>query len=172
MPRPTSVLFVCLGNICRSPLAEGVFIHLARQRGSEARFRVDSAGTGAWHVGKRADPRSIAVAQRHGVELPSIARQIDPSADFADPDDPRVPGFDWFMAMDHDNAQRLLALGAAPERVRLLRSFDPLLHAALPSSPRLEVPDPYYGGESGFDEVYAMIDRACRGLLDRLVHPD
>lgn len=168
-PRPISLLFVCLGNICRSPLAEGVFIHLARERGVEERFRVDSAGTGAWHVGKGADPRSIAVASRHGVHLPSIARQVDPRDDFADPSDPHAPGFDWFIVMDQSNAARLRSLGAADARVCLLRSFDPALAHLQHDSPGLEVPDPYYGGDEGFDDCYAMILRACTGLLDTLV---
>lgn len=172
MARQISVLFICLGNICRSPLAEGVFIHLARQRGVLERFRVDSAGTGAWHIGKRADPRSIAVAREHGIELPSVARQVDASDDLAHPDDPDAPGFDWLIAMDHSNAARLLSLGASRQRVRLLRTFDRTLAGVPEGSPGLEVPDPYYGGESGFDDCYAMIHRACEGLLEALLRGD
>jgi protein-tyrosine phosphatase len=172
MKRRISVLFVCLGNICRSPLAEGVFIELARERGVLDRLRIDSAGTGAWHVGKRADPRSIAVARKHGIELPSVARQIDPRADFVHPDDPDAPGFDWLIAMDRSNAARMLSLGASRQRVRLLRSFDRSLAGVPADSPDLEVPDPYYGGESGFDDSYSMIRRACEGLLDALLAGD
>lgn len=166
-PRPIGVLFVCLGNICRSPLAEGLFIHMARARGALHRFRVDSAGTGRWHVGNPADPRSIAVARKHGVELPSRARQVDPDSDFFDPLDPDIPGFDWLIAMDQSNAARLIELGAPPPRVRLMRSFDPAL-AGKPEH-HLEVPDPYYGGEQGFDDMYAMLHAACLGMLDTLL---
>lgn len=163
MSDQTGVLFVCLGNICRSPLAEGVFLHLARQRGVQHRFRVDSAGTGRWHVGKRADPRSLAVARRAGIELPSIARQVDPETDF----DPSLGGFHWLIAMDQANAADLIDLGAARERVRLLRSFDPSL-AGKPDH-AIEVPDPYFGGDRGFDDVFAMVHTACAGLLDHLL---
>jgi protein-tyrosine phosphatase len=150
------VLFVCLGNICRSPLAEGLFIHLARERGVLERFRVDSAGTGAWHVGKPADPRSIAVARAHGVHLPSVARQVDPETDFV--------RFGLILAMDRSNRTDLLDLGAARERVRLMRSFDPTLVGA--SEQELDVPDPYYGDGDGFERVYEMLLRATTGLLD------
>lgn len=148
------VLFVCLGNICRSPLAEGLFIHLARDRGVLDRFEVDSCGTGGWHVGKQADPRSIDVARRHGVELPSRARQVDAATDWR---------FDHVLAMDRSNRGDLLALGAPRERVSLMRAWDATLDG------EHDVPDPYYGGADGFDEVYGMLERACAGLLDALV---
>lgn len=163
MDRPVSVLFVCLGNICRSPVAEGVFIHLARERGVLDRFRVDSAGTGNWHVGRPADPRSRAVADRHGVHLPSRARQVDPASDFPASGGPEPTGFDLLIGMDRDNCAALRSLGAPAERVGLLRGFDP----ALAGEPlhRLDVPDPYYGGPEGFDHMYEMIHAACAGLL-------
>lgn len=157
-----AVLFVCLGNICRSPLAEGLFIHLARERGVLDRFRVDSAGTGAWHVGKSADPRSIAVARAHGVHLPSIARQVDPARDFE--------RFDLVLAMDRSNRTDLLDLGAPRDRVRLMRSFDPTLTGAPEHD--LDVPDPYYGHRDGFQRVYDMLLRATTGLLDELVRSE
>lgn len=165
--RRIGVLFVCLGNICRSPLAEGVFIHLARQRGVLERFRIDSAGTGHWHVGRPADPRSRAVAQKHGVELVSCARQVDPRSDFADPADPDAPGFDWLIAMDRSNASWLVSAGAPRDRVRLLRSFDPALagHAEYD----LDVPDPYLGADRGFDDCYAMVLAACDGMLNEIM---
>ena len=150
---PTGVLFVCLGNICRSPLAEGLFLHLARERGVADRFFVDSCGTGAWHVGKRADPRSLAVAQKFGVELPSIARQFDPAADPA--------RFAHIIAMDRSNRDDLLALGVPADQITLMLSH----HASPPGD---DVPDPYYGGNDGFDRVYDMLHGACGGLLDRL----
>ncbi len=151
----TSVLFVCLGNICRSPLAEGVFRHLVRERGLEDAYRVDSAGTGAWHAGEGPDPRSVDVAQRNGVRLEGRARQVTP-ADFRD--------FDVVVAMDRENLRSLESLvGDEGARIHLLRDFDPEPGDG-------EVPDPYYGGPGGFDRVYAMVRRSCEALLDELEH--
>jgi len=158
----TGVLFVCLGNICRSPLAEGLFLHEAGRRGERERFLVDSAGTGHWHVGKPADPRSLAVARKYGIDLPSIARQVDPGTDF--------DRFEWIVAMDRDNRMDLLDLGAPERRVHLLRSFDPALSSARERD--LDVPDPYFGGDDGFDRVYEMVRSAAGGLLDRLLDAD
>jgi len=154
----TGVLFVCLGNICRSPLAEGIFTHLARERGVLEEFEIDSCGTGAWHVGEPADHRSLAVAKRHGVELPGVARQVDPSCDFAK--------FQWIIAMDRANVRSLVRAGAPAERVRLVRSFDP----AMTHRPEheLDVPDPYEWPGDGFEEVYQMLHGACAGLLEYL----
>ncbi|MFM9956450.1 MAG: low molecular weight protein-tyrosine-phosphatase [Phycisphaerales bacterium] len=162
---PIGVLFVCLGNICRSPLAEGVFVHLARQRGVLERFRVDSCGTGDWHSGELADPRSRAVARKHGIELTHRARVLSPDDDFQPA--PWGRGFHWLIGMDRQNCRRMTALGAPPERVRLLRSFDPLLAGR--SEAELEVPDPYSEPDEAFDEVYAMVERACAGMLDELL---
>ncbi len=154
----TGVLFVCLGNICRSPLAEGVFLHLAHERGMEDRFHVDSCGTGGWHVGERPDHRSVAVAKKHGVKLPSRARKLDPFEDF--------DRFHWLIAMDSENEREMLTEGAPRERVRLLRSFDVTLSGAKAAD--LDVPDPYYGGVDGFDQAFSMIQRACAGMLDAI----
>jgi len=162
MPDRTGVLFVCLGNICRSPLAEGIFLHKAGQRGVLGRFDVDSCGTGAWHVGEPADQRSIAVARRHGIEVPSIARQLDPPGDFA--------RFDWLLAMDRSNVRNLLRAGADPARVRLVRTFDPALTRR--REDELEVPDPYEWAGDGFEMVYQMLDAACEGLLACLLDQD
>jgi protein-tyrosine phosphatase len=151
-PEPTSVLFVCLGNICRSPLAEGIFVHLLRQQGLDDTIRVDSAGTGSWHVGERADPRSREVAGRNGITLPSRARQVSPD-DFE--------SFDWIVAMDRSNLQALEELRdehGGDARLVLLRDFDP-------EPGNGEVPDPYYGGPQGFDTVYEMVLRSSKGLL-------
>ncbi len=153
-----SVLFVCLGNICRSPLAEGIFIHLARQRDVLHRYDIDSAGTGAYHAGERADPRALQIAKRHGVELPSIARQFKPAAD--------IDRFDLILPMDRENERNLIGKGAPRDRVRLMRSFDPTLAGAEPHE--LDVPDPYFGADDGFQRVYDMLTRACAGLLDEL----
>jgi len=154
----TSVLFVCLGNICRSPLAEGVFTHLVAEAGLEDRFEIESAGTGAWHVGERPDARAAMVAGQHGVELPSRARQITE-------DD--LKRFDYVIAMDRENLRNIQrmadAMGDEVEAmIHLLREFDP------ESGDGDEVPDPYYGGASGFENVYEMVHRSCRALLDRL----
>lgn len=152
----TSVLFVCLGNICRSPLAQGVLRHLVEERDLSHRFHVDSAGTGAYHVGEPPDVRARRVAQDHGIELEGRARQVEP-------DDFRR--FHHVLAMDRANLRNLERLrdeaeGAA--EVGLLRDYDPRAEAGA------EVPDPYYGGPDGFEEVYRMIHRSCDALLDRL----
>lgn len=151
----TSVLFVCLGNICRSPLAEGIFLHLVREAGLDDRFEIDSAGTGAWHVGERPDARAAMVASKHGVDLESRARQIT-SED--------LKHFDYVIAMDRENVQnidRMVDATGSEAEVHLLREYD---H----SSDGDEVPDPYYGGASGFEMVYEMVHRSCLTLLDRL----
>jgi len=149
-----SVLFVCLGNICRSPMAEGVFLSLVED---DARFVVDSAGTGAWHVGQLADGRARSVAQRHGIRLPSRARQVQPT-DFDE--------FDVIVAMDTSNVadlERLQESVGGDAVVRLFREFDPEANES-----DLDVPDPYYGGDDGFDRVFEMVDRAARGLKTHL----
>lgn len=153
-----SLLFVCLGNICRSPLAEGIFLHQARERGVLNRFVVDSCGLGSWHAGQRPDPRALAVALRNGVELPSIARQFEPSTD--------AIRFDLILAMDRANVRDLIERGAARNQISLMRSFDPTLKDR--PQHELDVPDPYYGSDRGFDDVFAMLTRACEGLLDSL----
>jgi len=149
----TSVLFVCLGNICRSPLAEGVFRHVAAERGRGQDFLVDSAGTGAWHVGEPPDRRSIEVAARHGITLNGRARKVRPED---------LQRFDLVIAMDRENLEDLEALADANgsrARLHLLREFDP-------RSAGDDVPDPYYGGPNGFEAVYEMVRRSCDGLLD------
>ena len=158
-PGPIGVLFLCMGNICRSPLAEGIFLYLARKRGVEDRFEVDSCGTGGWHAGDRPDPRALAVARGHGVDLPSRARQLDAASDSA--------RFDIVLAMDAQNLAGAVEAGVPAEKIRLMRRFDPGV------SVDADVPDPYYGGPGGFDDVYAMLTDACAGLLDHLLdsHP-
>ncbi len=153
--QPIRVLFVCTGNICRSPMAEGVFRHLVREAGLEQRFEVDSAGIGAWHEGEPPDERAAAAAAQRGITLTGAARQIRP-ADLRE--------FEYVLAMDSDNLAALerLARRAAPDaELHLFREFDP---EATPHEPA-EVPDPYYGGARGFDRVYEMVERAGRGLL-------
>ena len=139
-------------------MAEGIFIHRARERGVFENYVVDSAGTGPWHVGNPPDPRASEVAMRQGVDLPSIGRQVDPARDFRE--------FEFILAMDSDNLANLLHAGAPEERVRLYRSFDP----ALSGEPdhRLDVPDPYFGAGDGFQRVFDMLRSATDGLLDHL----
>lgn len=153
---PTRILFVCLGNIVRSPLAEKLFAQLAAQSGRGADFFVDSAGIGGWHVGEAPDARMRQVAARRGFHYSGSARQFSPQ-DF--------DRFDWVIAMDAENRRDLLRQAQSSERaarVRLLREFDPQ------GGPSADVPDPYYGGLEGFEQVYDMIARSCAGLLAAL----
>lgn len=145
------VLFVCLGNICRSPTAEGVFRHKLREAGLEPRVTVDSAGTGDWHVGKAPDARTRVAAMRRGYDLSALrARQVC-KADFGE--------FDLILAMDLANLADLKRLGQGAGTAELdlfLRRYAGELD---------EVPDPYYGGEAGFEQVLDLIERACDALL-------
>ncbi|RMF50729.1 MAG: low molecular weight phosphotyrosine protein phosphatase [Anaerolineae bacterium] len=150
------ILFVCLGNIVRSPLAENMFRHLAQQAGVQEHYEVDSAGTGSWHVGEPPDPRMVRVAARHGLRYDGRARQFT-RQDFE--------RFDLIIAMDGDNRAHLLSKARTAEqadKVHLLREFDPHGGANAP------VPDPYYGGQDGFEEVYRIVERSCQGLLSHL----
>jgi protein-tyrosine phosphatase len=150
------LLFVCMGNICRSPTAEGMMRHVLLEAGVDSRVQVDSAGTGAWHAGDPADPRARAAAARRGIDLHSIARQVTRED---------LDSFDLILAADADNQRDLVALaGEDPARrakIRRLREFD----QASVNTGKLDVPDPYYGGPEGFDEVLDIVDAACRGLL-------
>jgi protein-tyrosine phosphatase len=148
---PTRIPFVCLGNICRSPAAEGVFLALLTEAGLSDSYTVDSAGTGAWHEGERVDRRMRQAAERRGVTLAGVARQVR-ADDFE--------RFDLVLAMDASNAQDLRAIAppAHRDKVRLFRDFDP-------DDPGQDVPDPYYGGEAGFDEVLDIVTRTGRALL-------
>ena len=149
------VLFVCLGNICRSPLAEGVFRRLVVERGLDDAIEIDSAGTGGWHVGDNPDSRMQQTAQRHGVSLAGIRSRKVHSSD--------LTSFDYILAMDRQNLMDLqsFAGSGANDRVRLFRDYDP-------SDDGRDVPDPYYGGADGFETVFAIVDRGCRVLLDQI----
>ena len=155
MTEPTRVLFVCLGNICRSPTAEGVFRQLVKAEGCERDFVIDSAGTGAWHAGEPPDRRMTAAAKRRGYTLEGRARQVR-DEDFL--------RFDHLLAMDESNLGDLLAMAppAARSKVRLLRDFDE------PGATK-GVPDPYYGGSEGFDEVVTIVERCAERLLEALL---
>lgn len=148
-----SVCFVCLGNICRSPTAEGVFTKLVIDAGLRNQIAIDSAGTGAWHKGEQADKRARAEASKRGMVLHSVARQVT-RIDF--------DRFDLLIAMDRTNLGDLEAIAptaTARAKIRLFRSFDPL------SPNEGEIPDPYYGGNDGFERVFDMCTAAGRGLL-------
>jgi protein-tyrosine phosphatase len=147
----THVLFVCLGNICRSPLAEGIFSQLVNEAGQSGEFVIDSAGTGGWHEGDQADPRSRAVAKRNGISIDhQRARKVRASD---------ITSFDHVVAMDSSNRDDLLKLGFS--NVSLLRS-----HGT--NEDGVDVPDPYYDIDEGFDRVYEMVERCCRGLLSAI----
>ncbi len=150
-----SVCFVCLGNICRSPTAEGVFRSLVREAGLEGAIRIDSAGTGGYHAGEPPDERARKAAARRGIVVDGRARKFRAS-DFSE--------FDYVLAMDASNLADLKALYSAGARARLslLRAFD----ATAPED--AAVPDPYYGGDDGFDDVIDQCLRACRGLLEHI----
>jgi protein-tyrosine phosphatase len=147
-----------MGNICRSPTAEGVMRAVVREAGLEDRVEIDSAGTGDWHAGEPPDERATAAAARRGIVLEGAARQVT-AADFG--------RYDLLLAADRRNLAYLRALAPderAREKVRLLREFDPASEGA----PDLDVPDPYYGGPGGFDEVLDLAEAACRGLLEEV----
>jgi protein-tyrosine phosphatase len=157
MSRPVRVLFVCLGNICRSPLAEGVFRDKVRAAGLSDRIEIDSAGTGGWHVGEPPDRRMIATARGHGVDLSAQRARQFVDTDLADSD--------HILAMDKSNLHDILYLDEGQDfgqRVTLFRQWDP-------EPGTYEVPDPYYGGPEGFEEVYRMVDRTAENLLQGLV---
>jgi protein-tyrosine phosphatase len=143
------ILFVCMGNICRSPTAEGVMRHLVSERGLEGEIEVQSAGTGGWHAGNPPDERSTAAARARGITLEGAARQVTP-ADFED--------FDLLVAMDRDNLAGLRAI-APPGTEHKLRML---------IADGRDVPDPYYGGARGFEDVLDLVETACEQLLDDL----
>jgi protein-tyrosine phosphatase len=155
-----SVLFVCLGNICRSPTAEGVMRALVREAGLQERIELDSAGTGGWHVGDSPDARATEAAGRRGIALEGAARKVR-LGDFEE--------FDLILAMDASNLRDLRQMAPdeqARQKVRLLREWDPTADGDL------DVPDPYYGGPGGFDRVLDLVQAACTALLEQLREGD
>ena len=152
------ILFVCLGNICRSPAAEGIFKQKIKDRGLEDCFFVDSAGTGGWHIGNLADPRMRETASLRGVELTSRSRQIDENDLYE---------FDHILVMDQDNldsVQSLIKDSTNPvnSKIKLILSYSK-------NTQLDEVPDPYYGGQNGFIKVLDLLDEAIDGLIDNLM---
>jgi protein-tyrosine phosphatase len=150
------VSFVCLGNIVRSPLAEHLFLHKAKERGLANEVEAGSAACGSWHVGEAPDARMRRVAARHGLVYDGRARQFKAS-DF--------DRYDLVIAMDRDNRDHLLGLARSEQdrqKIHLLREYDPA------GGPKSSVPDPYYGGIDGFEEVYKVVERSVDGLLDHL----
>ena len=154
MSKVVKISFVCLGNICRSPLAQGVFQDLVNREKINQKIFVSSAGTGNWHIGNLPDERMRQTAQSKGIQLESRAQQFQ-SKDFN--------RFNLVLAMDHSNLVRLSEIAPStlpPDKLMLFRSFDP------ESNEDQDVPDPYYGGAKGFEEVYSIVKRTCPPLLD------
>lgn len=154
---PIRILFVCLGNICRSPLGEGIFKKLIREKGLSDRFEVDSAGTAGYHTGSLPDPGSRRAAQRRGYSIDDQrARQIQTTD---------LDAFDYIIAMDAMNRRNIEQLGRGRSRVFLMRDFDP----ANRGREDLDVPDPWSMGEDAFEDTYTIIERSCEELLDYIL---
>lgn len=149
------ILFVCMGNICRSPSAEGVFRHVLATQAPELAIEIDSAGTHDYHVGDPPDRRSVAAAKRRGIDLSALRARTVAAEDFAH--------YDLILAMDDQNVRELRRRAPAHyhERIRLMMDF-------APQAASRYVPDPYYGGAQGFEEVLDLLEEASRGLLEEL----
>jgi protein-tyrosine phosphatase len=150
------ILFVCMGNICRSPTAEGVFRRVLATRAPELRIEIDSAGTHDYHVGSPPDRRAIEAARRRGVDLSALRARMVSAEDFAH--------YDLILAMDEENLRELKrrAPAAHQERIRLMMEF-------APQAPSRWVPDPYYGGAQGFEEVLDLLEEAANGLIQEVL---
>jgi protein-tyrosine phosphatase len=150
------ILFVCMGNICRSPSAEGVFRHALARRAPHLQVEIDSAGTHDYHVGEAPDARALAAARRRGIDISSLRARRIAADDFE--------RFDLILAMDEENRDELQrrAHEAYHERIRLMMEY-------APSVGRRAVPDPYYGGEQGFEDVLDLLEEAAEGLIDALL---
>ncbi len=155
LDRMTAILFVCLGNICRSPLAEGVFRARAETADVAARFDLDSAGCGKWHVGEAPDPRSISAAAHHGIDISGQRARLISPADF--------DMFDLILGMDRDNVAFLKRMQPSGSRARVALYRDEAL------GENKDVPDPYYGEARDFEHVYQLCARASDALLTKLV---
>ncbi|TNG02298.1 MAG: low molecular weight phosphotyrosine protein phosphatase [Gammaproteobacteria bacterium] len=150
------VCFVCMGNICRSPTAHGVFRKLVMDKGYDDKIEIDSAGTHAYHVGEPPDSRAQATARQRGINLSDLRARRVRVADYSK--------YDYLLAMDQYNYDLLVSQCPDEylERIRLFMTFSPELGF-------VEVPDPYYGGDSGFDRVFDMVEAGSRGLLDHII---
>lgn len=151
----TSVLFVCTGNICRSPTAEGIFRHKLEERGLSDQFEVDSAGIIGYHIGEAPDPRTQHTAKKYGIDLSRQRARKVTEADFNT--------YDYILAMDQGHLESLQEMAPAQSSaiLELMLNFHP-------NPPNLDVPDPYYGGSNGFELVYRMLDLAMDGFLEHL----
>jgi protein-tyrosine phosphatase len=160
MVKSTRILFICLGNIIRSPLAERLFEREVIERGLVAKYVADSAATSKYEIGNPPDPRMLRVAARRGFQYSHLARQIKPKD---------IDESDLLIIMDLENKSDIESITRNPEqraKIHLMREFDPDARGAV------AVPDPWYGGPSGFEDVYDIIERSVRGLLDRLESGD
>lgn len=145
-----NILFVCLGNICRSPLAEGVFLHIVKESGLTERITADSCGTGSWHVGSPPHADSQRVAREFGIDISyQRGRQLKKND---------IDQFDLLVAMDSQNKKDIIKVCGNSKKIVMMRDFDP-------ERDSIDVPDPYYGGIDGFYEVYDILDRSSKELL-------
>ncbi len=153
----TKVLFVCLGNICRSPMAEGSFRHAVEQAGLSDQFEIDSAGTSGWHIGEPPDKRATQTALQRGLDLSAQRSRKVNQSDFDD--------YDYIIAMDRDNYSSLMgtSLKGSHSKIRMFLEF-------AQKASETEVPDPYYGGQHGFDHVLDLVEEASQGLLKHIMH--
>ncbi len=152
--RINKVMFVCLGNICRSPLAHAVFMKIVDNRGLSDSYHVESSGTCAYHVGEKADPRMRETAKQKGVDINHKSRQIFHFD---------LEEYDYIYAMDRNNYLDLISLTSNKEllkKINMFRDFDP--------SGQGDVPDPYFGGQKGFDDIFDMVERTCNEILNSL----
>ena len=152
--KKVKVLFVCLGNICRSPLGAAIMKKKVAEKGLASVVEVDSCGTSNYHIGDNADPRTLASASKHGVPMEHCARQLTAGD---------LDTFDYIFAMDSNNYQNIMRLANGrdvAEKVKLMRAFDPLSKGG-------DVPDPYHGGEKDFQEVYDILDRSIGNFIDK-----
>ncbi len=155
--KKTKILFVCLGNICRSPLAHAIFEDLVEKNGFSDEFEIESCGTGSWHVGELPDSRMIAEAKKHGIKMEHLRGRTLQAMDFE--------YYDLILPMDVSNRGVLLtkSLDEYKDKIKLFRSFDPEANDDM-----AEVPDPYYGGADGFSNVFDIVERTCENLLEEL----
>lgn len=154
--KPNKIVFVCLGNICRSPSAEGVFKHIVEHHGLSGQFEIDSAGTQAYHVGEGADKRMISHAAKRGYKLTSIARKFNPNTDF--------DYFDLIIGMDNENISVLKSKTRTAADIQKIHKMTDFRKEYKYD----EIPDPYYGGAEGFELVLDLLEDSCEGLLEKL----